>query len=242
MQSLKKRKFAEVWTMDDAKRRAKNEPTIKLEPRTLDQLLSPRPKFLAHGTTIANALSIISEGRVRGTHGVCGEGAYGFALEALDDERLVQAYGWLSEAGYNGGAVIVMRCEDAILIACNAEERVPEGCISTKKDTGRNKGAWNKQYSAGEGSVKCVLAIFNEAALVSHLGKQLLDSVYSMALTKAKESLAPASGSSSSHGAGRVWITSGGVNDLVCKPVLDPDHRGKARVFASCAWAVQKRS
>ena len=55
-----------------------------------------------------------------------------------------------------------MRCK-GLLIQCKSSERVPEGCVSLKKD----------QYAASQGSTTYEAVVFNTSTLVSHLGKYL---------------------------------------------------------------------
>ena len=95
------------------------------------------PAFLAHGTSIENALAITMEGEIRVSPGICGVGVYAFACASdMDQDALGQIWDRTSSGGYNFGAMIVYRPKGVLIAEMPQQEPVPAGATSWKVDFG----------------------------------------------------------------------------------------------------------
>ena len=150
------------------------------------------PKHLCHGTSIDNALSILLDGSIDASPGICGAGIYAFGLGNADsDSELVQLFLRGCSGGYNSGAMIVMKL-NGVLVKTTSNVVVPSGSCGTKND----------QFSASPDAVTYVSIVFNLDGIVHKLGNHLDKMGFTLALyealQKAKEYIADASTGKSS--------------------------------------------
>jgi hypothetical protein len=139
------------------------------------------PKYLCHGTSIDNALSILLGGSVNPSPGICGAGIYAFGLGNADsDSELVKLFLRGCSGGYNSGAMIVMKL-NGVLVKTTSNMVVPSGACGTKND----------QFSASPDAVTYVSIVFNLDGIIHKLGNHLDKMGFTFelyeALQKAKE-------------------------------------------------------
>ena len=87
------------------------------------------PQVLMHGTSIKNALSIISDGGINASDGICGTGFYPVECKSFDDADLLATFQLLGDLGYNTGAAFVME-PDGILVHSNKFSSHPGSVLS----------------------------------------------------------------------------------------------------------------
>ena len=95
---------------------------VTLNGRTRGQCTNPLwPEYMVHGTSLNSAFSIIKDGFIRASPGVCGEGRYGFRLADLESSAIIEQYDRTAAGGYNRGALLVMKCH-GLLAHLKSEE------------------------------------------------------------------------------------------------------------------------
>jgi len=94
-----------------------------------------KPQFLCHGTTIANALSILRDGLLRTTDSIAGHGVCGFACEGPDEATLRDAWKRGAVGCYTRGAMFCYRIH-GILVNAYEDHHIPvaKGATAYKRD------------------------------------------------------------------------------------------------------------
>ena len=131
--------------------------------------------LLLHSTSVPNALSILCDGRINASPGICGEGIYGFEVASHDNESLEQAWHRGVSGGYGWGAAFLLRSEG---ILCNANAHlpvVPCGAVFVKRD----------QFAVAPKTASFLTATFARDALMGAIGAEMDSLGYSQKLHQA---------------------------------------------------------
>ena len=126
------------------------------------------PDFIAHGTTIPNALEILEDGFIRVSDGIAGVGTYGFRLKSMATDDVLTAFKRTTAGGYNAGAMFILEC-NGILINGDSKINVPTGAVAYKA---RAK-ADGCQFACGPRTADYFGVAFNTEGLMSALGSYL---------------------------------------------------------------------
>ena len=138
---------------------------------------APLPPYGFHGTSIASAMQIIAETRIRpSTDGKVGAGTYTMACPDPTDIEGLKA-GWVKTGAYNMGCGLIVQV-GGILITRMSKWEVPVPAGATSWDHG-------KQYSHSSESCCLSACVFAEDGLLEFLDAYLMNSGYTRDLHKA---------------------------------------------------------
>ena len=119
-------------------------------------------KLLLHSTSVQNGLSILVDGHIRPSGGICGDGVYGFELRSTDQPDLESAWNRGASGGYNGGAAFALATH-GILIKGRSSMAVPPGATAWLRD----------QFAASNASIQYLSVTFDREALLEAVGQQM---------------------------------------------------------------------
>ena len=139
------------------------------------------PRFLMHGTTVEHALAILKDRAIRSSPGICGQGAYGFAMEDDEIPSMIKTFHDCQRSGYCKGASIVLGV-DGILVHGHSNYALPPGAVAFKE---RGKDPSFTQFAIHPRTATYHSAVFNTDALVYALADNMNVTNYSVQLHEA---------------------------------------------------------